>query len=100
MAEHKHSSEGHSPSKNEEQPNEYIGHYEQAPGYMKDNEGITHGYRINFNTPKKIIKSLFMVHNESVNIWSHFIPALLILSLLIYFMIGPSTIIKEYEAGK
>lgn len=42
---------------------EFIGHYEQAPNYMKDNEHITHGYRIGFNTPKKILRSLFMAHN-------------------------------------
>lgn len=41
----------------------YIGHYEEAPSYMKDNQDITHGYRINFNNPRKILKSLFMVHN-------------------------------------
>lgn len=42
---------------------EYIGDYDEAPVYMKDNDAITHGYRINFNNPKKILKSLFMVHN-------------------------------------
>ena len=52
---------------------------------MKDNEHITHGYRINFDSPRKIFKSLFMVHNESVNIWSHFLPALIICVAIISF---------------
>lgn len=30
---------------------------------MKDNLNITHGYRINFNTPSRILRSLFMLHN-------------------------------------
>ena len=74
---------------------EYIGHYEEAPGYMKDNDGITHGYRINFNTPKKIFKTMFTMHNESVNIWTHFIPAIIILIFLGYLLlfVGPTTLI-------
>lgn len=51
---------------------------------MRDNAHITHGYRINFDSPKKIFKSLFMVHNESVNIWTHLCPALLILIVIFY----------------
>ena len=51
---------------------------------MKDNIDITHGYRINFNNPKKIIKSLFMIHNESVNIWTHLCPAIFIFLLILY----------------
>lgn len=53
---------------------------------MKDNDKITHGYRINFNTPGKIFRSLFMVHNESVNIWSHCVPAIGIIMLLLSFL--------------
>lgn len=54
---------------------------------MKDNEGITHGYRINFNNPWKILKSLFMIHNESVNIWTHLFPALFILVVIPYILL-------------
>jgi adiponectin receptor len=64
----------------------YIGDYETAPAYMKDNLHITHGYRINFNSPKKIWKSLFMIHNESVNIWSHCLPAMIIIVFLFSFI--------------
>lgn len=42
------------------------------------------GYRINFNSTKKILRSLFMLHNESVNIWSHLIGAIIIILLIIY----------------
>jgi adiponectin receptor len=64
----------------------FIGHYEKAPQFMVDNTNITDGYRINFNTPSRIIKSLFMIHNESVNIWSHCLPALFFIFILISFM--------------
>lgn len=75
---------------------EFIGHYQEAPGYMKDNQDITHGYRINFNTPKKIFKTMFTVHNESVNIWTHFVPALFLLFFIGYLLIfvGPTTLME------
>ena len=76
----------------------FIGHYHEAPNYMKDNEHITHGYRINFDSPKKILRSLFMVHNESVNIWSHFLPAIILICLLFYLLVfvGPANIMHDF----
>jgi adiponectin receptor len=34
------------------------------------------GYRIGFNSLSKILKSIFMIHNETVNIWSHLLGAI------------------------
>lgn len=69
---------------------------------MKDNEHITHGYRIGFNTPRKILQSLFMVHNELVNIWTHFFPAIIIVCLLFYlvFTISQNEMILKFEEGR
>jgi hypothetical protein len=61
-----------------------VGSLHEAPDYLKDNEYIRHGYRINFNTTRKVFRSLFMLHNESVNIWSHLIGAVLIILVIIY----------------
>ena len=55
-----------------------------APAHLRDNEFILRGYRIGFNTKAKIIKSLFMLHNESVNVWSHLFGVLVFIALLIY----------------
>lgn len=64
---------------------------------MKDNEHITHGYRIGFNSPGKIFKSLFMLHNESVNVWTHLLPALILLSFILYLFlfVGPTHILED-----
>jgi len=59
----------------------FIGTWDDAPKYAQDNEYIHTGYRINFNTPRKVFRSLFMAHNELVNIWSHLIGAILFLIL-------------------
>jgi hypothetical protein len=47
----------------------FIGTYDDAPTFSKDNQHIFSGYRINYDTPKKIFKTLFMVHNESVIVY-------------------------------
>jgi len=37
---------------------------------MADNAYIHTGYRINYNNFKKAFKSMFMLHNETGNIWT------------------------------
>lgn len=88
---------------------DYIGSFAQAPAFLQDNQFIHHGYRINYDSPKKIFKrfrfseevfvwnhlffySLFILHNELVNIWSHLLGALLVIFLIIYiaFCLKPS----------
>ena len=39
---------------------------------MQYNEFILNGYRINFNTTMRAVKSLFIFNNQSFNVWSHF----------------------------
>ncbi len=60
---------------------------------MKDNDKIHTGYRINFNSISKLFRSLFMVHNEVVNIWSHLLPLLVFIVLLISFW----TVIDDHQ---
>lgn len=51
--------------------------------YHADNKYIIRGYRIHFNTFKRVMRSLFMVHNETVNIWTHLVGVFLAITLLI-----------------
>ncbi|KAL4495214.1 hypothetical protein ABPG72_007321 [Tetrahymena utriculariae] len=62
----------------------YLGSFDEAPDYMKDNHFILTGYRINFNTYKKSLQSAFMFsNNEFTNIWSHFIGIIISVCLII-----------------
>lgn len=61
-----------------------LGDYNQAPDYLKDNEYIKKGYRLNCNTLPKVFRSLFMCHNETINIWSHLLGAFLAVCFIIY----------------
>ena len=44
---------------------------------------------------------MFTLHNESVNIWTHFVPALFLIFFISYLLIfvGPSTLMEEFQAG-
>ena len=56
--------------------------------YIKtDNVWVKTGYRIGFNTYYDCAISIFMIHNETVNIWTHMIGCLCFVVLIFYFMI-------------
>ncbi len=61
-----------------------IGKYEEAPKYLQDNEYIKEGYLLNCNTFKKTLRSLLVLHNETVNVWSHLIGAISFFFLIWY----------------
>ena len=61
----------------------FIGDDSQAEKFQLFNPYIKRGYRINFNTHSKIARTLFMIHNESINIWSHIIGAIIFSYILI-----------------
>jgi len=64
--------------------NPTIGKIHQALEYQRDNEYIHHGYRINFTKTTNILKSLFMLHNEFVNVWVHLLGVTFVIFLIIY----------------
>ena len=65
----------------------YIGNWDDLSPDRKDNEHIITGYRINFNTMKRILRSLFMIHNETVNIWSHLLGVFLFFILIYHTLL-------------
>lgn len=45
---------------------------EDVPEFLRDNGFILDGYRVN-HTFLSSLHSLFTLHNETVNVWSHFL---------------------------
>ncbi len=45
-------------------------HFQKAPDYLQDNPFIRTGYRVDL-TWKEVALSVFQLHNESMNIWTH-----------------------------
>jgi len=80
----------------------FIGTWEEAPQFLRDNEFVKKGYRINFNSVKRIVRSLFMLHNESMNVWSHLLGVLLFVCLVGYvaIWIRPKFVFPNFESIK
>lgn len=57
---------------------------EHAPEWMIDNKFLLRGYRVNFQKKRDLLKSLFMRHNELLNIWTHLIGGLVFVAFIIY----------------
>lgn len=50
--------------------------YDQIPAWHQDNEYIRSGYRSETNSTYRCFTSWAYVHNETANIFSHFIPSM------------------------
>lgn len=57
----------------------------QLPEWAKDNEYIQSGFRPISNSYIDCVKSCFYVHNESGNIYTHFLATVWMLALPVYF---------------
>lgn len=55
----------------------------QTPGWMQWDPYIRHGYRTQLNSFPKCFWLLFYLHNESINTWSHILPGIYFLALLL-----------------
>lgn len=58
-------------------------HSDQVPAWMHIDVHIKHGYRCQLHGVVHCFLSLFYKHNELVNAWSHLIPAVAYLSVLL-----------------
>lgn len=66
-------------------------HWDDLPHWMQDNQHIHGSYRQASYSYSKSIQSILHWHNESVNIWSHLVPATLTLpaALILYNILQP-----------
>ncbi|KAK6151552.1 hypothetical protein DH2020_014187 [Rehmannia glutinosa] len=56
--------------------------YDELPEYLKDNEFITDYYRCEWPL-KDVILSVFSLHNETLNIWTHLVGFMIFLGLTV-----------------
>lgn len=56
--------------------------FKECPEHLQSNEYILHGYRVDFSK-LQCIKSIFMLTNETINVWSHLLGVIFFLYALI-----------------
>ena len=66
--------------------------YDELPEWYRDNKYIRKGYRGWNRSCIYYIKSIFKWHNETLNIWSHLLGAIIFILLAIYTFIYNYTI--------
>ena len=74
------------------------GFYEEQPEWMRDNEYILTRYRIDYEGTREVASTFCMCHNETVNIWSHFIGSVIMLTIGIFILVNYENvkIVAEY----
>lgn len=62
---------------------QHIFSWEDLPQWMQSDPYIRRGYRRQLDSFDACLRSVFYLHNESVNIWSHLVPTLAYLVVLL-----------------
>jgi hypothetical protein len=62
---------------------EYLVTFDALPHHLKDNKFILRGYRSQF-TPGKSLRSLFRLHNETGNVWTHLVGVVIFICLTVF----------------
>ncbi|RWS28046.1 adiponectin receptor protein-like protein, partial [Leptotrombidium deliense] len=64
-------------------------HFSHLPQWLQDNDYLHWGHRPQLESFKECFWSIFRMHTETGNIWTHMIGCLIFMALAIYFLISP-----------
>ena len=70
--------------------NDKLTNYENIPDWYKYNKHIYYGYRFPYLNFKKLTQSIFTIHNETFNIWTHLLGSVLFTILFLLSLITGS----------
>jgi len=71
--------------------------FNALPQWLQDNDFLHTGHRPQLKSFYLCFKSIFRIHTETVNIWTHLIGCLAFLGIAVYFLTRPSHEIKVQE---
>nr|CCC94032.1 conserved hypothetical protein [Trypanosoma congolense IL3000] len=60
---------------------------DEVPSYLCDNASILTGYRMNYTT-EMCVRSVFALHNETFNIWTHLFGFVVFVVVITFFFVG------------
>ncbi|VDD82459.1 unnamed protein product [Mesocestoides corti] len=67
----------------------HVVHYTHLPEWLRDNDYLLWGHRPQLATFKQCFRSIFRIHTETGNIWTHLLGCLCFLVLCISFLVHP-----------
>lgn len=95
------------PSKCAEQAEEFVRkvwaagwnvvHHHTLPDWLKDNEFLFRGHRTPTNSFLACFKSIFRIHTETGNIWTHLLGMIAFLGIAAYFLTRPTMEVQWQE---
>lgn len=74
-----------------------VAHHGSLPDWLKDNEYLMKGHRPPTNSFAACFKSIFRIHTETGNIWTHLLGFIAFIGVAVYFLTRPSVEIQWQE---
>lgn len=68
--------------------------HQEGFAYLADNSFIHTGYRLNYSV-RDCILSLFELHNETLNVWTHMVGSIIFLCLMGYLLLSNSILARS-----
>ena len=67
------------------------------PNWLRDNDFLLKGHRPPLPSVKECFKSIFRVHTETGNIWTHLVGAVAFIAIAVYFLTRPDVEVQAQE---
>lgn len=64
--------------------------------YESDNQFLQNGYRLGYKRCRDVAKSIFAWHNETLNIWTHLLGAIIFIILCVWILTGFDVVKQKY----
>jgi len=72
-------------------------HFRALPNWLQDNNFLVRGHRPPLPCVKECFKSIFRIHTETMNIWTHLLGCLAFFAMYIFFLTRPAVEIQLQE---
>ncbi|KAH8306283.1 hypothetical protein KR018_005884 [Drosophila ironensis] len=72
-------------------------HYKNLPKWLQDNDFLHRGHRPPLPSFRACFKSIFRVHTETGNIWTHLLGCIAFIGVAVYFISRPAVEIQTQE---
>lgn len=75
-----------------------VSHWE-LPQWLRDNDFLWHMHRPQLPSMKECFCSMFRIHTETGNIWTHFVGLILVVVAMLFLYLRPSTDLGDFPKG-